>query len=129
MSHGNRIEKQRSGVCSSSVWPKMPRGINGGHVFHDRNRCQDKIWVLSRLGAVSVLSDGSHGIRDKSVGDLEIAFTRGRRVVHRTQILVGESTRCSLVFWETTELLVKFDIAKRAAGRVAVGGPKFSSLN
>ena len=30
---------------------------------------------------------------------------------------------------ETTELLVKFDIAKRASGRFAVGGPKFSSLN
>ena len=65
MSHCNRIKRQRSGVCSSSVWPKMPRGINGGHVFHDRNRCQDKSRVFSRLGAVSVLSDGSHGIRDE----------------------------------------------------------------
>jgi len=100
MSHGNRIERQRSGVCSSSVWPKMPRGINGGHVFHDRNCCQDKSWVFSRLGAVSVLSDGSHGIRDKSVGDLVIAFARGRRVVHRTQMLVEESAEYSLVFWE-----------------------------
>ena len=36
---------------------------------------------------------------------------------------------CWLDIIETTELLVKFDIAKRAAGRVAVGGPKFSSLN
>jgi len=29
----------------------------------------------------------------------------------------------------TTELLVKFDITKRASGRFAVGGPKDSSLN
>ena len=36
----------------------------------------------------------------KAVGDLEIAFTRGRRVVYRTQMLVGESTEYSLVFWE-----------------------------
>ena len=65
MSHCNRIERQRSGMCSSSVWPKVPRGKNGCHVFDDRNRCQDKSWVLSRLGAVSLLADGSHGIRDK----------------------------------------------------------------
>ena len=56
---------------------------------------------MSRLGAVSVFSDGFHGIRDKSVGDLEIAFTRGRRVVHRTQIQVGESAGYTpLLFWE-----------------------------
>ena len=100
MSHCNRIERQRSGMCSSSVWPKVPRGKNGCHVFDDRNRCQDKSWVLSRLGAVSVLSDGSHGIRDKSVGDLVIAFARGRRVVHRTQMLVEESAEYSLAFWD-----------------------------
>ena len=84
--------------------------------------CRD--WALLVFYRMALMVLGT-----KAIGDLEIAFTRGRRVVHRTQILVGESTRCSLVFWETTELLVKFDIAKRAAGRVAVGGPKFSSLN
>ena len=36
----------------------------------------------------------------KAIGDLEIAFTRGRRVVHRTRMLVGESAEYSLVFWE-----------------------------
>ena len=151
MSHGNRIERQRSGVCSSSVWPKMPRGINGGHVFHDRNRCQDKSWVLSRLGAVSDLSDGSHGIRD------EVGWGFGNCIYSRAEVcpsysdtglginrvfagVLGRSAKglhvgkrgtgnCWLDLIETTELLVKFDIAKRASGRFAVGGPKFSSLN
>ena len=37
----------------------------------------------------------------KAVGDLGIAFTRGRRVVHRTRMLVGESAEYSLLlFWE-----------------------------
>jgi len=37
----------------------------------------------------------------KAVGDLEIAFSRGRRVVHRTRMLVGESAEYSLLlFWE-----------------------------
>jgi len=36
----------------------------------------------------------------KAVGDLEIAFTRGRRVVHRTHMLVEESAEYSLAFWE-----------------------------
>ena len=51
--------------------------------------------VLSWLGAISSLSDGSHGTR-------EIAFSRGRRVVHRTRMmLVGESAEYPLLlFWE-----------------------------
>ena len=37
----------------------------------------------------------------KAIGDLEIAFTRGRRVVHRTRMLVGESAEYSLLlFWD-----------------------------
>ena len=36
----------------------------------------------------------------KAVGDLETAFTRGRRVVHRTHMLVEESAEYSLAFWE-----------------------------
>ena len=37
----------------------------------------------------------------KAVGDLEIAFSRERRVVHRTRMLVGESAEYSLLlFWE-----------------------------
>ena len=36
----------------------------------------------------------------KAVGDLEIAFTREQRIVHRTRMVVGESTEYSLAFWE-----------------------------
>ena len=37
----------------------------------------------------------------KAIGDLEIAFTRGRRVVFRTRMLVGESAEYSLLLlWE-----------------------------
>jgi len=39
----------------------------------------------------------------KAVGDLEIAFTRGRRVVHRTHTLVGESVEYSLCFGKKRE--------------------------
>ena len=37
----------------------------------------------------------------KAIGDLEIAFTQGQRVVHRTRMLVGESAEYSLLlFWD-----------------------------
>jgi len=36
----------------------------------------------------------------KAVGDLEIALTQGRRVVHRTHMLVEESAEYSLAFWD-----------------------------
>ena len=58
--------------------------------------CRDRALLVFYRMALMVLGT-------KSVGDLEIAFTRGRRVVHRTQILVWESTEYLLVFWEEAQ--------------------------
>jgi len=56
--------------------------------------CRD--WALLVFYRMALMVLGT-----KSVGDLEIAFTRGRRVVHRTQIQVGESAGYTpLLFWE-----------------------------
>ena len=40
------------------------------------------------------------GLLSASWERFSVRLTRGRRVVHRTQILVGESTEYLLVFWE-----------------------------
>ena len=58
--------------------------------------CRD--WALLVFYRMALMVLGT-----KAVGDLEIAFTRGRRVVHRTHMLVGESAEYSLVFGKKRE--------------------------
>ena len=58
--------------------------------------CRD--WEILVLYRMVLMVSGT-----KTVRDLEIAFTRGRRVVHRTHMLVGESAEYSLVFGKKRE--------------------------
>jgi len=103
------------------------------------------------LGAASALSDGSHGIRDEGCWGFGYciyssakgctSYSYAGRGISRVigSVLRGSakglhvSKRGTGNRWvdliETTKLLVKFDIGKRASGRFAVCGPKNSSLN
>ena len=80
-----------------------------------------KLHLLEGEGLSTSYSDTGLGINRVFAGVLG----RSAKGLHVGKRGTGN---CWLDIIETTELLVKFDIARRA-GRFAVGGPKDSSLN